>query len=373
MGSVAGERAAHPREIGEIAAEASAFFVDLSRTDCVPQISGIYMRNVEEVLGASGEDEDEEEALESRKVQRCFNCGSQEHPFQSCPLPINRELVSLTRTMSQFVQGTLGLANWQRIHEVEAWRQQRLDWLEEFEPGEIRGPLLREALGSSNDEWLKNITTGRIWDENGASVEALMEDETFFIYSADKEEPEEVSFQSMHLHDVLDDDKPTSNEKSSKDQDTSESEEDEGTSDSSESLSSHTSNAEKQLMTSEIIRWAKYPDSYFSYKLLPIYNGIALPPIDAHVPSYSSTYTQDRQHLWERIVSGFDSVPPPPPDAPPPLPPPPPDEPPPPLPPPPEEPPHPPLPPTLHVNSSYHSIHTIPVIDDEESDMDMSD
>ena len=50
-----------------------------------------------------------------------------------------------------------------RLHEVEEWRAQRLRWLDEFAPGEVRGALLREALGLKEGDpgedtpWLTNM------------------------------------------------------------------------------------------------------------------------------------------------------------------------------------------------------------------------
>jgi zinc finger CCHC domain-containing protein 8 len=46
-------------------------------------------------------------------------------------------------------------------------------------------------------------------------------------------------------------------------------------------------------------RWAKYPSTYFSSDLLPVYNGTRLPPI---LPTSSSTFSSERHLLWERIL-----------------------------------------------------------------------
>ncbi|KAI0070958.1 hypothetical protein K474DRAFT_1712885 [Panus rudis PR-1116 ss-1] len=149
-------------------------------------------------------------------------------------------------------------------------------------------------------------------------------------------------------------------------------------------------------------KWVTYPGTYFSSAHLPIYNGRSLPPIDEGPPaqslsaSVSSTFSGDRNALWEAITSrslpqyaapswnGF--TPPPPSTEPPPLPPskpppppfdappPPPSEPP-PL--PPSEPPPPPpsVPPPLPPGRSPSPLRSWPtsVLDDDEADMDMSD
>ncbi|KZT69826.1 hypothetical protein DAEQUDRAFT_645373, partial [Daedalea quercina L-15889] len=72
----------------------------------------------------------------SSDVRLCFNCGSPAHQLSSCPERRNHALISLSRQMFNFFKDE-SLANSQRIHEIEGWRQQRLAWLEEFEPGQV--------------------------------------------------------------------------------------------------------------------------------------------------------------------------------------------------------------------------------------------
>ncbi|KAF7800289.1 hypothetical protein EIP86_011537 [Pleurotus ostreatoroseus] len=55
--------------------------------------------------------------------------------------------------------------------------------------------------------------------------------------------------------------------------------------------------------SSPLRRWAIYPGTYFSSSLLPVYNGSRLPAI-VPVHELSSTFTEGRQRLWEKIVSG---------------------------------------------------------------------
>lgn len=95
--------------------------------------------------------------------RRCFNCGATGHSFRSCSEPPDHALISLTRAYHQFFKQS-GERQPLRIHEVEEWKLQRLRWLEEFNPGEIRGPVLRDALGlldkndlGENAPWLTRI------------------------------------------------------------------------------------------------------------------------------------------------------------------------------------------------------------------------
>lgn len=95
--------------------------------------------------------------------RRCFNCGATGHSFRSCSEPPDHALISLTRAYYQFFKQS-GEGQPLRIHEVEEWKLQRLRWLEEFDPGEIRGPVLRDALGlldendlGENAPWLRRI------------------------------------------------------------------------------------------------------------------------------------------------------------------------------------------------------------------------
>ena len=334
---------------------------------------GIYVRADTAMLGSTPE---EEEEISSR-VQRCFNCGDTEHAVSDCHFRRNQELISLSRAYYQFFQGTLGLANWQRVHTAEEWRQSRLHWLETFEPGKIQGELLRDALGDGDGDWLRNmaqwgypkgwfserdprlLVRDRIWSEHGGYVDGeLGDDESFFIHSEDG--VEEVTFDDSFKISCY---TPAVNEDNNDDD-----EHDQRSETSSPSPQNPSS-------SNNVKRWATYPPTYFASHLLPVYNGFMLPPIHSsqrdtqadnwHLANGSSTFwVFDSVANTHIAYQGHIPPPPPPTSEPPPLPP---LDSPPPLPPvnsPPPPPPHPPpsLPP---------SFPSVP--DDGESDMELSD
>ncbi|KAI0707939.1 hypothetical protein C8Q76DRAFT_778493 [Earliella scabrosa] len=121
-----------------------------------PLETPLYTRVHEDVLGDAVDNE------ASTDVHRCFNCGSPDHVVSTCPEPVHRALVALSRQLFNFFRGESS-GPFHRIHEVEEWRRQRLAWLDAFEPGEIRGSALRDALGleegdrGEHGEWLKNM------------------------------------------------------------------------------------------------------------------------------------------------------------------------------------------------------------------------
>lgn len=347
---------------------APIFFVDGD----VPQgwdPAGIYIRDSEYILG-----EDSPPVSPDVGKSRCFNCGSPDHIVSACPSPADRQLISLSRQLYNFTQASRGVLEFKRIHVVEEWRQKRLEWLEIFEPGEVRGSGLRDALGTSEGHWLKNMALWGypkgwvsvrdprehvrqlIWNESSDGSDDDLELEPFFIFDDNKVETVGASTAKLDMDAENDDATSTSTEDDS-----------------------NTSNSDPVPT-----RWAQYPASHFASHLLPAYNGLPLPPISHRG---SSTYTPDRQELWQRIVAGmadphvtppwrlphaFDSaqssgnypignsIPPPPSSKPPPLPPQPP-------PPPPsvEPPPLPPPPPSIS--------EIIPSNDDEDMDMEVSD
>lgn len=266
---------------------------------------GIYTRDFEPILGEEG---DPEKPLAiNLKTSRCFNCGSSEHVVASCPSPVNRQLISLSRQFYDFLKAAHGFVDFKRVHVVEEWRQQRLQWLEIFEPGEIRGELLRDALDSEDGDWLRNmaiwgypkgwvschdpriLVTKMIWNENTDPDDDESEDQEPFLIFGDDGCTEEISFSDpcLEVHDEI-----------SVDEDEQ--------SDSESTTSSTTAPRDPIFITdqespSQPTRWAHYPPTHFASHLLPIYSGSALPPISHHG---SLTYTPDRQLLWERIVSG---------------------------------------------------------------------
>ena len=159
---------------------------------------GIYVRaNTTHVLGGGTDEEDE---ADSKPRALCFNCGHDEHTVKECPFRRDQELIDLSRQYYKFYQGTLGLANWERVHVAEGWRQTRLNWLETFEPGRIKGEVLLDALGHQEEgEWLRNmaiwgypkgwvsernpveLVRERIWKEHGGDTVTELDDSEPFI------------------------------------------------------------------------------------------------------------------------------------------------------------------------------------------------
>ncbi|KAG5637937.1 hypothetical protein H0H81_002531 [Sphagnurus paluster] len=324
--------------------------------------NGIYVRASDTILG--DDDNSENHDIPRPFGPMCFNCGESGHVVSECSTRVNRELVALSRQFHAFLKAERGVVDFRRIHEVEAWRQQRLEWLHIFAPGEIHGEVLRDALGGEDGGWLANmslwgypkgwvgLTDPReevkrlIWDEYCDTIED--DPEPFLIYGDGDQA--EVVYPSV-----------TARKEISEDEDSDD------VSDSSSTV------PESSLRPALPTRWATYPPTHFLSARLPIYNGFALPPVSDHPAS--TTYTRDRHDLWQRILSGSVAPPPPPPSStPPPIPPPPPSEPPPPLPaaPPPPLPPPPTLRPYQHLSVTPPAYQS-PEIEDDDIDMDLSD
>ncbi|KAJ3921330.1 hypothetical protein F5877DRAFT_36132 [Lentinula edodes] len=304
--------------------------------------SGIYARNIHDILGANPETENEIRSV----TPHCFNCGSSSHMVNACPEQVDRALVSLSRQMNEFYRDMFSLDRIggdfsARIYSVEEWKSVRLDWINSFNPGEIKGHDLRQALGiipaeddsQAQDEWLQNMAVwgyppGWIsrWDPK-----ELMKERVLSQCIGNPQESE----QSFHIF---------------------------GEEGNSETVLDQLKDPSKLLNSSvdqTLKRWAFYPPLQFSSSLLPVYNGVALPPVEPK--SQVSYYVPFFAVL---------PAPPPPPGSPPPLPPPPPIEPPPPLPPslPPSTPPS--LPSTAFLSAL---LPLRPKTEAEDSDMDMSD
>lgn len=282
--------------------------VDNNPQPCPLEALCVYFRYSESILG-----EEDDLLPPELNTNRCFNCGSPDHVVSSCPSPPNRELISLSRQLYNFLQGSRGLGDSQRIHIVEEWRQQRLEWVEIFEPGEVRGLLLRDALGVGDGDWLKNMAIWgypkgwasemdprdevkrRIWSEGGGGEEE--EDEPFLVFG-DGGDVEEIRFPSTSAFNM----NPESDVDSCDEDQDAYSDANSHSSSTTASKPSVGSNDDPphQPTTPHIRRWATYPSTYFSSTLLPIYTGHALPSISHRG---SSTYTDDRRSLWERIVS----------------------------------------------------------------------
>lgn len=262
--------------------------------------SGIYVRHSLEVLGH----EETNDVPQNSNKHLCFNCGSPDHSVSSCPKHKDRELIAMSRQLFEFLQEPTALTDFRRLHHTEAWRQQRLDWLELFKPGEVRGQLLREAIDPGEGDWLENIA---IWGYPRGWVgvtdpQALVRQRIMDEYSDSS--PDEQDLSVVLGEDILGDRSQYLNF------------------DDSDSMQSSHESISSSSATSLPRRWAEYPNTQFSSELLPIYTGIAFPPVEFEG---SSTYTDERRALWESIInppaSSYPPPPPPPTSSPPPLPP----------------------------------------------------
>ncbi|KII88161.1 hypothetical protein PLICRDRAFT_175798 [Plicaturopsis crispa FD-325 SS-3] len=280
----------------------------------------------------SDQDTDDDD-IDGAYERRCFNCGASDHAVSACPTPRNSQLISLSRQLFEFYR-TTPTSNPERIHVVEAWKQQRLDWLDEFDPGTLKGTLLREALdlsdGEHSGEWLRNIALWgyprgwigykdprervyrRIAYED-ADMHGPDDEQVEFLIFGDEGEEERVV-----LKPPLSDAQPVSD--TSSDSDTT------SASERSTSEAAPEPSESQAATTPPLRRWAEYPPTYFSSALLPVYNGYALPPLE------SDSFTSDRKALWGQIANvpflpnaalpaAPPPPPPPPPGSPPPLPP----------------------------------------------------
>ncbi|TBU35435.1 hypothetical protein BD311DRAFT_734686 [Dichomitus squalens] len=192
-----------------------------------------------------------------------------------------------------------------RVHEVEEWRRERLEWLDKFEPGQIRGPLLREALGLEDGDpgervpWLPIIAMWgyppgwvgprdpreHVWKriQEGLQVddEDESEDDSFYIFA--EGEPELCQLSGDGQADSRSRMPPTPDK--------------------------HESDEASAASVESSARWAAYPDTYFLPSKLPIYTGQSLPALRGNPRSQlavNKTHTADREALWQRIASPQD-------------------------------------------------------------------
>ena len=338
----------------------------------------IYERSTSNILGAETEDRSPLDG----SVTHCFNCGSTHHIVSSCPAPYNTELIALSRQMYNFFKPSRSTEQ-MTLSAAAEFKHQRHQWTKGFEPGHIRGPLLREALGLHDDDvcsslpWLKNMADWGYpsgwFSEEDPRERVFQRIDSLFVESVDPGEGNHfLAIFGDDTVEILDISSPLVCKPFRR----------EGTErveDPRECPVIQLDQAE-QVELGRSRRWATYPSSYFSSDLLPVYNGTRLPPI---LPMTSSTFTTERHLLWERIQHDADStrmqglvsqgigkVPqhnsssPPPPIAPPP-----------PLPP---LPPMPPLPPPTpaansEVDDALPGAHQADTSRDGESDMEMSD
>jgi len=242
-----------------------------------------------------GEEKDELLPSAGKDLRLCFNCGSANHAVASCPEPIDRQLVSLSRQLFNFLHPDLIGQENTRFYVAEGWRQQRLEWLRSYEPGMIRGLLLRDALGlqegdtGNTVEWLSNmaywgyppgwvgcqdprqLVCSRILEDEAEGQVTTPECEPFRIFDG-TDDDEEIDLRMFNLR---------------------------GPSAPSPAASPLTT-----FVDVELSRWATYPNTYFSSTALSVYNGMPLDSLASSPSRVSVTFTSERRALWERILSG---------------------------------------------------------------------
>lgn len=254
------------------------FFHDSRPDGWIPV--GTYTRNSDLVLG----DVDIPSIESENKANSCFNCGSMYHHVGACPLPRDRLRISLTRQYYNFFKDDSSSRH-ERFVDVSEWQKQRLEWVEEFEPGIIKNPLLRLALGDDDTHLKKMAMWGypKGWF-SARDPRRVMKEHILNVGLPDPhdEDPFFIIGDKMEL------------------------------------LPSTTTAPDKQKeqnmnrpleSTGEPRRWARYPPAYFDTDILPVYTP-SFKHVETQAPSCpnqvdrSSTFTPDRQHLWETIISG---------------------------------------------------------------------
>jgi zinc finger CCHC domain-containing protein 8 len=263
----------------------------------------IYERCTANILGA----DEEQGSTPDEGLSHCFNCGSAYHTVSSCLVPHNMELIMLSRQMYNFFK-PVRFPEPMTVSAATEFVNQRRQWLASFEPGQVRGPKLREALGLRDTDvgselpWLKNMADWGYpigWFSEEDPREQVLQridnlfaepldledgDHSLAIFGEDAVEAFDVGIRHFHS---------SSHEEINKSQ---------CLRDSSIVRRDRT----KQVDMERGRRWARYPSTYFSSDLLPIYNGARLPPI---FPTTSSTFTSERHLLWERILDKVDRCP----------------------------------------------------------------
>lgn len=248
-------------------------FFDWDRALCPPS----YVRDHLDVLGV--------DLGPLRDYPRCFNCGGPDHSVSSCSEPRNQQLITLSRQLYDFLKSSKNQLDTRRLFDVEKGKRQRLEWLEEFEPGKIKGPLLREALRMNDNgddgrrmPWLANMT---IWGypKGWVSVEdpkigmwrRITEQATALSSTESDEDEDEDDLFLIHGEEVTEE-LQLSTQAYSLVPRMFKVESDDG----SDGFVSEP--LKDQTATSLPKRWAKYPDTYFSYSALSVYRGAALTP-----------------------------------------------------------------------------------------------
>ncbi|KAH9848868.1 hypothetical protein C2E23DRAFT_410623 [Lenzites betulinus] len=262
----------------------------------------LYDRCDDAALGA---EEETEEAPVWEDVRRCFNCGSEDHAVSGCRERLNRALISLTRQLFDFHRGkSSGPA--ERLHEAERSRLQRLCWLDEFDPGQIKGPLLREALGLQDSdpggrvEWLYNMAHWGYppgWIGEHDPREYVWRCIAWGTVESDEECELTIFADDSEEHLTLPRSDVTSSLRKV-----------EGTLDSE---------ASSDQSTPALRRWATYPNTYANCSTLPVFQGETPPEVVAYGQQAAAAYSAYMSY-WQ---AAYAQPPPDEPTAPPPPPP----------------------------------------------------
>ena len=252
------------------------FFHDSQPEGWIP--FGTYTRNSDLVLGDVRIPSIQSE---NNLYPGCFNCGSISHHVGACPLPRDRSRISLSRQYYQFFKDDSSSRH-ERLVDSFEWLKQRLEWVEEFEPGIIKNQLLRVALGDEDTHLKKMAMWGypkgwfSVRDPRSVMKEHILNhrgladphDEDPFFIIGDKVEllPSRTSAPDKGMEKTMD-------------------------------------------CLSEPRRWARYPPAYFNTDTLPVYtpnfkHTETQAPSRTNQDDHTSTFTPDRQQLWEMIVSG---------------------------------------------------------------------
>lgn len=314
------------------------FHIDTSGSAVSQKWQFFYDRHFSTILGETCSPSPE--LLDARY---CFNCGSPDHTLSSCPEPLNRPLIALSRQLFNFLHPDSQIGELGRFHIVEAWKQQRLEWLKYFQPGEVVGPILREALGLQHGDsghhypWLYNMScwgypVGWVGDTDprDAVRQRILKD--FHDSPSEDVDHSFFIFDDEQGHEVMDLTLATPSYPN------------QGADKSRAADDNSSVNSDSELLSSTPRRWAIYPTTYFSSERLVVYNGIPLTPSIIATARPGNTFIAERRTLWQQIISGShfantqvppwrlpgilqshdENQPPPPLTAPPPLPPPPP-------------------------------------------------
>ncbi|KAF8635491.1 hypothetical protein AX17_003881 [Amanita inopinata Kibby_2008] len=245
-----------------------------------------YVRDIKTILGES----ERSEALTSgsdKRTNNCFNCGSPDHMVFGCPWPKDRAVISLSRQYHNLLHDN-DAPGYERMHAIIEWRNQRLQWLDEFEPGIIKSPLLKDALGDEHlylrkialwgypSGWFNTRDPREIAKERikNGNTDSTCEDGSFFIFGDNIEEVCGSNDNPSYPDDA------------------------------------NVAKVTKLSLESPTVssRWASYPNTYFDSDTLPIYSPLTKPiRSDVLAPNASdtfSTFTPERERLWQRIISG---------------------------------------------------------------------